>query len=607
MKFSAHERVLELLVGQNLYASADAAIRELLQNAEDACTLQNAKAPSAYSPSINVRYSALGNWFEIADNGIGMDEESFEHSFTSIGAPKGNVPKLAALIQQAGSQIAQFGIGVLSCFGVAETLEVYSKTDEDPGIAVRITGIRDEFQRRADAPTTRGTRIRLQLKQGGPMTASAVPAAAAKYSPMAPHITVQDVDTGNSWQLAQKHTLDAADDKFALNDMALLSGHLKLDQAWTTLTERFQSRLLICNGGFLVSEKEGTLIKPQAIGYVGELDVRPGALSILMNREGFKKDAAWTALGQRLWEHYLARIDNQLTAWSEDPDVANAANRPAIERALLLLAKGPTSPALPEATRNKVRTILPQIYQVKIAESDDASFLSSILNGASERGLIYFVEEGQGEQQVQKSFAEGGGHLQFTETIQTKGLRTRLLKANGFIVLSLRRSQFTVDQGNGSSTITIRDLDVVTEYCSQSNIKIIPVEQAPEEHTHLGPRPEGKVLSELFEVGEEIKFASLPSSAERVVRDYNGRLLNFAHPEIRQILQLLPETMGNPIRRKLLQAYMDVTTYNFGRARSTLAAILTDPQFEQLCQLKTGALLEEYLRGKVEKMLGEPQ
>jgi hypothetical protein len=55
MRFHPHDRVIELLVGQQLCTSADAAIRELLQNAEDACDLQRIREPG-FSPSILVRF-----------------------------------------------------------------------------------------------------------------------------------------------------------------------------------------------------------------------------------------------------------------------------------------------------------------------------------------------------------------------------------------------------------------------------------------------------------------------------------------------------------------------------------------------------------------------
>src|ERR1700722_10357411 len=113
MKFTPHERVLDLFVGQNLYTSSDAAMRELLQNAEDACSLQKLKDAS-YQPTIVVRYSTANQCVEVVDNGLGMNHEAVEHSFASAGAPKEDIGHIRELLQSSGNrqhQIAQFGIG----------------------------------------------------------------------------------------------------------------------------------------------------------------------------------------------------------------------------------------------------------------------------------------------------------------------------------------------------------------------------------------------------------------------------------------------------------------------------------------------------------------
>ena len=87
MKFKTSDNLIDLLVGQNLYSSPDMAMRELLQNAEDACHLQALGDP-LFKPEIVVRVSVTGNWVEVRDNGLGMDSEVFEESFATIGASK---------------------------------------------------------------------------------------------------------------------------------------------------------------------------------------------------------------------------------------------------------------------------------------------------------------------------------------------------------------------------------------------------------------------------------------------------------------------------------------------------------------------------------------
>lgn len=148
MKFKTSDNLIDLLVGQSLYTNPDVAVRELLQNAEDACQLQSLDDPS-HKPEIIVRYSVNANWVEISDNGFGMDRAVLKDSFATIGASKTNSPKLQALLAKAGAgirPIGQFGIGVLSCFGVADVVEVRSCAVGAPPVSIRIRGRREEFE-----------------------------------------------------------------------------------------------------------------------------------------------------------------------------------------------------------------------------------------------------------------------------------------------------------------------------------------------------------------------------------------------------------------------------------------------------------------------------
>src|SRR5437879_1432760 len=76
----------------------------------------------------------------------GVDFSSAQ--LVQIGAPKTDVPRIAELIRKGGkasAQIGKFGIGILSCFGIADQIEVRTKTEESEGIAFRIPSINDEI------------------------------------------------------------------------------------------------------------------------------------------------------------------------------------------------------------------------------------------------------------------------------------------------------------------------------------------------------------------------------------------------------------------------------------------------------------------------------
>ena len=278
MKFKTSDNLIDLLVGQNLYSSPDVAMRELLQNAEDACHLQTLSEPEL-KPEIVVRVSVAANWVEVHDNGLGMDSEVFEESFATIGASKTNSPKLQALLAKAGATnrpIGQFGIGVLSCFGVADIVEIHSLAEGTAPVSIRISDRRAPFEVLSDHRGSRGTTIRLQLKPSGPMQAAQVQESLSRYVRHAQHIYFENVDSGERALVPEQwvHGPWNATSK-VLTDV-IESGYLQLSDAWENINHGLDTQLTLCNAGFFVSNSAGVL-PDFAIGVHGEVNIRPGA------------------------------------------------------------------------------------------------------------------------------------------------------------------------------------------------------------------------------------------------------------------------------------------------------------------------------------------
>ena len=86
-RFEPNRRLLRLLVGSNLYGSPDACIRELVQNSWDAIQLRKTTG-DGQGGVIHLYYSLRDRWFEVIDDGIGMDLDIVENSFLEIGQDK---------------------------------------------------------------------------------------------------------------------------------------------------------------------------------------------------------------------------------------------------------------------------------------------------------------------------------------------------------------------------------------------------------------------------------------------------------------------------------------------------------------------------------------
>lgn len=113
------------ILSENLYSSEDVFLRELLQNAVDAIRARKTDDMDFKDGRIEVQYQQIEDrhiQLVFVDNGIGLTKEDI-HSFLSVigqSSKRGEV--------QRSSFIGQFGIGLLSCFLVADEIVVKSRS-----------------------------------------------------------------------------------------------------------------------------------------------------------------------------------------------------------------------------------------------------------------------------------------------------------------------------------------------------------------------------------------------------------------------------------------------------------------------------------------------
>lgn len=132
-------QVIDLLMGTKLYGNPGVALRELLQNSIDACLLSKALHEQwgiPYKPQITVKYYSENNeeFLEVIDNGIGMNQEIIDKYYSKIGSSyyqSRDFFELQANSDLKFKPISRFGIGILSTFMVADSIEVDTKRLKD--------------------------------------------------------------------------------------------------------------------------------------------------------------------------------------------------------------------------------------------------------------------------------------------------------------------------------------------------------------------------------------------------------------------------------------------------------------------------------------------
>lgn len=117
------------LLSKNLYSSPGVYVRELIQNAMDAIVARETLGEVTprvitISPYGVASPTSPANEFMIADAGIGVTAEQVEQFLATVGASS----KSSELHQSRSTYIGQFGIGLLSCFLVADEISVISRS-----------------------------------------------------------------------------------------------------------------------------------------------------------------------------------------------------------------------------------------------------------------------------------------------------------------------------------------------------------------------------------------------------------------------------------------------------------------------------------------------
>lgn len=133
-------KIIELLTGHTLYNDSSVVVRELVQNSLDAVRLKryivsNEKKSftNEYKPRIKIIWNSKDNTLQIIDNGVGMTKEIVEQYFLKVGSSIYQDESFRNKYHEYSS-ISRFGIGVLSCFMVADDVEVWTSTPDEPEI-----------------------------------------------------------------------------------------------------------------------------------------------------------------------------------------------------------------------------------------------------------------------------------------------------------------------------------------------------------------------------------------------------------------------------------------------------------------------------------------
>lgn len=170
--FKANDEITKLLIAPLYGDDPTYGVRELLQNAIDACherELIEIKNKDNYRPYIKVEVNKKDGkcYFQITDNGIGMDLYVLKNYFFSAGASyRKSLEWQKKFVDDEGHakvrRSGRFGVGILAAFLIGDVIEVYTKKSGDNGYYMS-TRLNSEQINIIKSSTDYGTTIKIVI------------------------------------------------------------------------------------------------------------------------------------------------------------------------------------------------------------------------------------------------------------------------------------------------------------------------------------------------------------------------------------------------------------------------------------------------------------
>lgn len=123
-------KILDLLTGHTLYNDTNVVLRELVQNAIDAIRLQHYPDSPLLKGKVRISWDSATRILSVTDNGTGMTQDVVNNFLLKVGSSRYQDPDFKKQFPKFSS-ISRFGIGVLSTFMIADSVEIITCHPEE--------------------------------------------------------------------------------------------------------------------------------------------------------------------------------------------------------------------------------------------------------------------------------------------------------------------------------------------------------------------------------------------------------------------------------------------------------------------------------------------
>lgn len=307
-------RIVQLLIGDHLYANQDVAIRELVQNSLDSCKLRQTLNQS-YSCKISLQKLGDGT-LVIEDNGLGMDFIEAKGFLSTIGSSFCNSESFRqCFVESEYSPIAQYGIGMLSCFLIADQMIIETYKDGQEPCKFTVESVAQEWRYEKGSLIAPGTQITLKLNEYGQEIK--LRESLEKYF-LCPEIPIEFSDDGMKFELlhsewsgeyAIKNFFPDFDsgEKCHFNEILRVSVS-QFDLIMGTISLPYNTNMILFNHGIHVSSFDISGLNYHICLCV---NMHVNLVDMLLSREDVKKNDKWQNFIKMLFDQVFLALKSK--------------------------------------------------------------------------------------------------------------------------------------------------------------------------------------------------------------------------------------------------------------------------------------------------------
>ena len=366
-------------------------------------------------------------------------------------------------------------------------------------------------------------------------------------------------------------------------------------------TGTLESSVTICNAGFLAEADAYDLVPESAFGIIGEIDLKPDILTMGMSRERIQRDEKWKQLGSRLkdWlvRFALDELQNGHLMSSEDLDSV------VVKRNLLLwyFFVPQEEPFL--ELNSTVESRIFETVPFKLADRGLSS-LKNIFNKYNTTSKLFYRQIGRRNERIE-NMEDDGLPIQITQEIKDS-IRVGALRANGFDVVELELLQVNIRKGNSIQTQQIEEQQILRKCLQARGLTLTNITDANDSDMDLRGIEKLPVLNDALPIGDGLRFASVPDSMRRIITDSTGiKYINLRNQDVQEILKVVPQAISNPLKNRLLEAYLKLENYQFHDAREILTELLKTDDLISLADADTAPFTQKHVESLVAEILLE--